>query len=216
MANASTVGFGLRAVMTVGNTPATSGQSEYLVQTAPGVGLYKGDPASIQDSSGAQGYAQDASFTLTDDGGAGGASWANNADALLTGVLNGFFYIDSTGKPTFANSVPSGTTTSVDYNTGSNNITAFVIDNPNQEYVVKADDAITQAGFGLVTSYNINNWTASTNKDGQSIATLDIASPLATKMFSLVRSANDPENKDLSVAGANVIVTISKASALYN
>ena len=216
MANASTVGFGLRAVITVGNTPATSGQSEYLVQTAPGVGLYKGDPASIQDSSGAQGYAQDASFTLTDDGGAGGASWANNADALLIGVLNGFFYIDSTGKPTFANSVPAGTTTSVDYNTGSNNITAFVIDNPNQEYVVKADDAITQAGFGLVTSYNINNWTASTNKDGQSIATLDIASPASTKMFSLVRSANDPENKDLSAAGANVIVTISMASSLYN
>jgi hypothetical protein len=216
MANASTVGFGLRAVMTVGNTPATSGQSEYLVQTAPGVGLYKGDPASIQDSSGAQGYAQDASFTLTDDGGAGGASWANTADALLIGVLNGFFYIDSTGKPTFANSVPAGTTTSVDYNTGSDNITAFVIDNPNQEYVVKADAAITQAGFGLVTSYNINNWTASTNKDGQSIATLDIASPASTKMFSLVRSANDPENKDLSAAGANVIVTISMASSLYN
>ena len=215
MANASTTGFGFRAVMTVGNTPATSGQSEYQVQTAPGVGLYKGDPASIQDG-GNQGFAQDASFTLTDDGGAGGTNWANNADALLIGVLNGFFYIDSTGKPTFANSVPAGTTTSVDYNTGSDNITAFVIDNPNQEYVVKADDAITQAGFGLVTSYNINNWTASTNKDGQSIATLDIASPLATKMFSLVRSANDPENKDLSVAGANVIVTISKASALYN
>jgi hypothetical protein len=216
MANASTVGFGLRAVMTVGNTPATSGQSEYLVQTAPGVGLYKGDPASIQDSSGAQGYAQDASFTLTDDGGAGGSSFDNTADALLIGVLNGFFYIDSTGKPTFANSVPAGTTTSVDYNTGSDNITAFVIDNPNQEYVVKADDAITQAGFGLVTSYNINNWTASTNKDGQSIATLDIASPASTKMFSLVRSANDPENKDLSAAGANVIVTISMASSLYN
>ena len=70
MANASTVGFGLRAVMTVGNTPAISGQSEYQVQTAPGVGLFKGDPASIQDS-GNQGFAQDASFTLTDDGGAG-------------------------------------------------------------------------------------------------------------------------------------------------
>jgi len=74
MANASTVGFGLRAVMAVGNTPATSGQSEYLVQTAPGVGLYKGDPASIQNSSGAQGYVQDASFTTTDDTGAGGTS----------------------------------------------------------------------------------------------------------------------------------------------
>ena len=216
MANASTVGFGLRAVMNVGNTPATSGQSEYLVQTAPGVGLYKGDPASIQDASGAQGYAQDASFTLTDDGGAGGSSYTNATEALLIGVLNGFFYIDSTGKPTFANSVPAGTTTSVNYNTGSNDITAFVIDNPNQEYVVKLDDAVTQAGFGLTTSYNINNWTASSNKDGQSIATLDTTTPASTKMFTLVRSANDPENKDTSVAGANVIVTISKASALYN
>ncbi len=216
MANASTVGFGLRAVMNVGNTPATSGQSEYLVQTAPGVGLYKGDPASIQDASGAQGYAQDASFTLTDDGGAGGSSYTNATEALLIGVLNGFFYIDSTGKPTFANSVPAGTTTSVNYNTGSNDITAFVIDNPNQEYVVKLDDAVTQAGFGLTTSYNINNWTASSNKDGQSIATLDTTTPASTKMFTLVRSANDPENKDISVAGANVIVTISKASALYN
>jgi hypothetical protein len=216
MANASTVGFGLRAVMNVGNTPSTSGQSEYLVQTAPGVGLYKGDPASIQDASGAQGYAQDASFTLTDDGGAGGSSYTNATEALLIGVLNGFFYIDSTGKPKFANSVPAGTTTSVDYNTGSNNITAFVIDNPNQEYVVKLDDAVTQAGFGLTTSYNINNWTASSNKDGQSIATLDTTTPASTKMFTLVRSANDPENKDISVAGANVIVTISKASALYN
>jgi hypothetical protein len=216
MANSSTVGFGLRAVMNVGNTPATSGQSEYLVQTAPGVGLYKGDPASIQDASGAQGYAQDASFTLTDDGGAGGSAYTNATEALLIGVLNGFFYIDSTGKPTFANSVPAGTTTSVNYNTGSNDITAFVIDNPNQEYVVKLDDAVTQAGFGLTTSYNINNWTASSNKDGQSIATLDTTTPASTKMFTLVRSANDPENKDISVAGANVIVTISKASALYN
>jgi len=32
----------------------------------------------------------------------------------------------------------------------------------------------------------------------------------------LVRSANDPENKDLTVPGANVIVTIGKSSALYN
>jgi hypothetical protein len=222
MANASTVGFGLRAVMAVGNTPATSGQSEYLVQTAPGVGLYKGDPASIQDSSGAQGYAQDASFTTTDDGGAGGTSYDNTADALLIGVLNGFFYIDSTGKPTFANSVAASTTTSVNYNTGSNSITAFVIDNPNQEYVVKADaafgtdEATAQAKFGAANQMNVNNWTASSNKDGQSITTLDVGSAAATAMFTVVRSANDPENKDLTAAGANVIVTIGKSSALYN
>ena len=43
-------GFGLRAVMTVGNTPATSGQSEYKIQTAPGVGIFKGNPGSLQDA----------------------------------------------------------------------------------------------------------------------------------------------------------------------
>lgn len=222
MANASTVGFGLRAVMAVGNTPATSGQSEYLVQTAPGVGLYKGDPASIQNSSGAQGYVQDASFTTTDDTGAGGTTYNNTTSALLIGVLNGFFYIDSTGKPTFANSVAASTTTSVNYNTGSNSITAFVIDNPNQEYVVKADaafgtdEATAQAKFGAANQMNVNNWTASSNKDGQSITTLDVGSAAATAMFTVVRSANDPENKDLTAAGANVIVTIGKSSALYN
>jgi hypothetical protein len=215
MANASTVGFGLRAVMTVGNTPAISGQSEYQVQTAPGVGLFKGDPASIQDS-GNQGFAQDASFTLTDDGGAGGTAYDNTTDALLIGVLNGFFYIDSTGKPTFANSVPAGTTTSVNYNTGSDNITAFVIDNPNQEYVVKADAAVTQAMLGSKSQMNVNNYTATDNKDGQSITTLDVGSAATTSMFTLVRSANDPENNDLTAAGANIIVTIGKSSALYN
>jgi hypothetical protein len=68
-------------------------------------------------------------------------------------------------------------------------------------------------GFGLRAVMAVGN---TPNKDGQSIATLDIASPASTKMFSLVRSANDPENKDLSAAGANVIVTISMASSLYN
>ena len=222
MANASTTGFGLRAVMNVGNTPATSGQSEYLIQTAPGVGSYKGDPVSFQDSSGAQGYVQDASFTTTDDGGAGGTSYNNTADALLIGVFNGFFYIDSNGKPTFANSVAASTTTSVNYNTGSSSITAYVIDNPNQEYVVKADaafgtdEATAQAKFGAANQMNVNNWTASSNKDGQSITTLDVGSAAATAMFTVVRSANDPENNDLTAAGANIIVTIGKSSALYN
>ena len=50
MANTNTAGFGLRAVMTVGNTPATSGQSEYKIQTAPGVASNKGDPGTLQDA----------------------------------------------------------------------------------------------------------------------------------------------------------------------
>ena len=221
MANASTTGFGLRAVMTVGNTPATSGQSEYNIQTAPGVGSYKGDPVSVQRA-GNQGFVQDASFTVTDDGGDGGTSFNNTTQALLIGVFNGFFYISSTGKPTFANSVDASTATSVNYNTGSNNILAYVIDNSNQEYVIKADAALgtdaatAQAKFGAANQMNTNNYTASSNNDGQSITTLDIGSAATTAMFTLVRSANDPENSDLTAAGANIIVKIAKSSSLYN
>ena len=221
MANASTTGFGLRAVMTVGNTPATSGQSEYNIQTAPGVGSFKGDPVSVQRA-GNQGFVQDASFTTTDDGNAGGTSYNNTTSALLIGVFNGFFYISSTGKPTFANSVDASTATSVNYNTGSNNILAYVIDNSSQEYVIKTDAALgtdaatAQAKFGAANQMNTNNYTASSNIDGQSITTLDIGSAATTAMFTLVRSANDPENSDLTAAGANIIVKIAKSSSLYN
>ena len=48
MANASTIGFGLRMIERLGNTPSIGGQSEYLVESAPGVGIYKGNPVSLQ------------------------------------------------------------------------------------------------------------------------------------------------------------------------
>jgi|TARA_R100000541_G_scaffold59199_1_gene72243 hypothetical protein len=217
MANASTIGFGLRMVMNVGNTPATSGQSEYQMQNAPGVATNKGDPVSIQDAGGSQGHLQDASFTVTDDGGNGGTAWTTANSALLAGVFNGAFFIDASGKPTFANNIVAGQTTSIDYNTGSNGITCLVNDNPFQEYVIKADAAVTQAMQASQTeNFNTNNYTATDNKNGQSITTLDIGSTAATSMFKIVRSANDPENKDLTVPGANVVVITAQQSGLYS
>ena len=71
MANASTTGFGLKADMRLGNTPAIEGQSSYAIKDNTGVGLFKGNPVSLEDSSGSQGYLQDASFSTTDDTGAG-------------------------------------------------------------------------------------------------------------------------------------------------
>ena len=113
-------------------------------------------------------------------------------------------------------------TTSTDYNTGSAVITCFVNDNPFQEYCVKADALIgaSEAAAQVLMAaqllnYNTNNYTATDNKDGQSITTLDIGSAASTSMFKLVRSANDPENKDLTAAGANLIVTIAGDSGLY-
>ena len=52
MANASTTGFGLKAAMRLGNTPAISGQSKYDIKDNTGVGLFKGNPVSLEDSSG--------------------------------------------------------------------------------------------------------------------------------------------------------------------
>jgi len=221
MANASTTGFGLRAVMTVGNTPATSGQSEYHIQTAPGVASNKGDPMSFNDggaTAGEAGMVQDASFTVTDDGGNGGTAWTTANSALLLGVFNGAFFIDATGKPTFANNIVAGQTTSADYNTGSDDITAFIIDNPNQEYVVKADAALAQTLLGVnpMQGFSTNNYTATANLSGQSITTLDVGSAATTAMFTAVRSANDPENRDKTVAGSNWVVVAAPASALFN
>jgi hypothetical protein len=217
MANASTTGFGLRTTMVVGNTPATSGQSEYKIKSGLGVGIFKNNPVSLQDGSGDQGYLQDASFATTDDGGNGGATYANDNHAPLIGSFNGCFFVNSTTKkPTFANSVAASTTFGTDYNTGSNDGLGFVNDNPFQEYVIKADAAVTQAMYGDA-GYNTNSFTASDAKDGQSTVTLDIGGGAAsTKMFKLVRSANDPENKDNTAVGSNQIVVISGASNLYN
>jgi hypothetical protein len=37
-----------------------------------------------------------------------------------------------------------------------------------------------------------------------------------THMFRVIRSAEDPDNEDLTAAGANVIVAINSAANLYN
>jgi len=234
MANTSTAGYGLRAVMTVGNTPATSGQSEYQIlgqgATAGTAVLsqtfFKGDTVSINDGTGAGaaggatgagglGYIQDATYVATDDAGLGGASWTNATSPLLVGVFNGAYYVaGSTSKPTWANSFDNGTTVATDYNTGTANVSAFVIDNPNQEYNIRANDAWTQADVG--TSFNTGS-NGATGISGMSDERLgvDVAAN-AVKALTLIRSANVPDQKDQTVGGSDVVVLINKASALFN
>ena len=216
MANRSTSGFGLRAAMKLGNSPAISGQSKYAIKSGLGVGIFKGNPASIQ-LAGDTGYIQDSAFSTTDDGNDGGIDFTTANDALLVGVHNGVFYIDgTTSKPTFANSVAASTTFGTNYNTGSTDGFGFVNDNPFQEYVGKSDAIVTQSMYGSA-GYNVNSFTASDAKDGQSTVTLDIGGGSAgTHMFKLVRSADDPENNDNGAVGSNQVVVIAPASSLYN
>jgi len=217
MAN-RTGGFGLRQTMTVGNTPATGGQSEYLVQplsTLPNA-MLKGEPVGFQTTAGAHGatagYVQSLTFAGANDDTATGNPWTT-ALAGVVGVFNGGVWIDpTTNKPTWSNFIPGGQTSAVDYNTGSSNITAFVNDNPNQEYTTKCDAIITNAKFGA-GAYNLATGTG-VNNNGQSVLKLDTTA-VANSMWTMVRSANTPENNDFSVAGVNVIVSYAPGASLY-
>ena len=214
MANQSTTGFGLRAIMKLGNSASIQGQSKYAIKTAPGVGLFKNNPVSLQDCSGDEGFLQDAAFATTDDTGNGGLAFAAGTDSSLVGVFNGAFFIDGTTlKPTFANSVAASQAFGTNPNTGSTNGVGFVNDNPDQEYIVKTDAAVTQANHGKVG--NVNNFTAGNAKNGQSTTTLDIGALDETHMFRIVRSAEDPENEDLTQAGANIVVVMNADACLY-
>ena len=215
MANSSTTGFGLKMIERLGNTPSIGGQSEYLVESGLGVGIYKNNPVSLQGAGGAEGFLQDASFATTDDAANGGAAYDNGADTLLVGVFNGIFYVDSsTSKPRFANSVDAGTIFGTDFNTGNSNGQAFVNDDPIQEYMIKTDAACPTSNNGK--SFNVTSFTAGDNKDGQSTVLLNVAGgDAATKMWKVVRVAGAPENKDITAAGANMVVVVNSASNLY-
>ena len=217
MAN-QTGGFGFRQAPTVGSTPATGGQAEYMVKSGLGVGIFQNNPVSQQHTAGDDGYLQDITADTMDDGIAGGVDWSTGTSNIqpIVGVFNGIFYVNSsTSKPTFANHVLSGTTFGTDYNTGSNDGIGLVNDNPMQEYTCKADAAVTQANL-LSTFNSTDGATAGTQINGQSTVKLNIASADATSMFRIVRTANDPANNDNSVANSNVIVQIDPAASISN
>ena len=217
MAN-QTGGFGFRQAPTVGSTPATGGQAEYMVKSGLGVGIFQNNPVSQQHTAGDDGYLQDITADTMDDGIAGGVDWSTGTSNIqpIVGVFNGIFYINSsTSKPTFANHVLASTTFGTDFNTGSSDGIGFVNDNPMQEYTCKADAAVTQAN--LLSTFNpTDGATVGTQTNGQSTVKLNIASADATSMFRIVRTANDPANNDNSVANSNVVVQIDPAASISN
>ena len=177
MANRNTQGFGLIAAGALGQTPATSGQGKYKIDAGYATTLYHG--AAVAS---AAGYIVDGQTT----------------DAPILGVLNGIFYnAASTLKPTFANHYVQVTPAN------SEDIDAFVFDNPQQQYVVATDDVVAQAGY--LETYDMNT-TAGSTTTGQSSATLDIGDTSAdAASWRLLRSAEDPEN-DENAAFRSVVV----------
>jgi len=177
MANRNTQGFGLVPAGTLGSTPATSGQGKYKIDAGYATTIFQN--GAVASSAG---YIIDGQTT----------------DAPILGVLNGIFYNAATTlKPTFSNHYVQVTPAN------SEDIDAFVFDNPQQQYVVATDAAVAQSGY--LETYDMNTSAGSTTT-GKSSATLDIGDTSAdAASFRLLRSAEDPEN-DENAAFRSVVV----------
>ena len=182
MANRNTAGFGLIAQGTVGSTPATQGQGKYYIDAAYDKSLYQG--TAVQSK---VGYIKVGQNAITDK---------------TIGILNGIFYnAATTQKPTWANHYAQPITPA-----NSEDITAFVIDNPLQLYVVSLDQAQTQAQYGKTYGMTTGDPAGSTTS-GQSSSELLIAGVSNTANgWRLLRTAEDPENNDITADNCSVIV----------
>ena len=181
MANRNTVGFGLIAQGTVGSTDAAGGQGKYYIDAGYAVDLFQG---SVVQSK--VGYIKTAQAAITDKS---------------IGILNGIFYnASTTQKPTWANWYNQPITPA-----NSEDITAFVIDNPLQLFSVSADAAIVAANFGRTCGVTVT--AAGSEISGQSSSELTIGTIHDTNnQWRVLRSAEDPENNDITAANATVIV----------
>jgi hypothetical protein len=181
MANRNTQGFGLIPAGRLGGGPSIQGQGKYKIDAGHSTTIYNGECVKISS-----GYV------------VGG----NGSAADIVGVLNGiFFNAATTLKPTFSNFYKATITPA-----NSEDTTAFVIDDPFQQYVVGADDATGVTT--ILETYDMNS-SAGSDTTGKSSSTLDIGTTSANgKQFRLLRSAEDPEN-DENAAFRSVVVCLN-------
>ena len=185
MANRNSAGFGFVAAGTLGNTPSTQGLSQYFIDAGDSANKFNGMAVRVT-----------AGYIVTGE---------DSATGTTVGVLNGIFYNAATTlKPTFANAYIATITPA-----NSEDTKAFVNDNPFQLYNVAADAAVATTVVGahaiVLDTFDVN--TGGSTTTGRSNTTIDIGDTHATNnTWRLVRSAEDPENNDLTAAFCTVVV----------
>ena len=181
MANVSEK-FGLRPYRKLDGTPLVGAQNRYTIASGYATAIYQGDLVEPLTSGNIQKHG------------------ANTSDAVV-GVFNGVFYTDpTTQKPTFKNFYPGGI--------AADDITAFVIDDPDAVFLVDADEAFTRAD--LFKNYSVTNTTGVT-ATGISKAQLDVSvsGTATTFVIQAIAISQDPDNSDTASANANVLVRIN-------
>ena len=196
MANRNTQGFGLIPSGTLGATPSTGGQNKYKINSGYATSLYLGQPVQYDTAGGAN---TDPGYVIS------------GQDAITrptVGVFNGCFYTDAnTNKPTFSSFFPRTTAPA-----NAEDIDAFIIDNPFQQYNVQlstrlaATAILAQAQMGktlglTVSALGAGSATSGSTISGQSNSQLTVGgSTGVANQWRLLRSAEDPENEDLITA----------------
>jgi len=194
MANRNTVGFGLIPSGALGATPSTGGQNKYKIDSGYGSSIYLGQPVQYDTAGGAN---DNPGYII------------NGQDAITRstiGVFNGCFYTDATtNKPTFSSYFPRTTAPA-----NSEDVDAFIIDNPFQQYNVQLDTrlgataAAAQAEMGKTLGLTVSANGAASAASGSTLSgqsnsqlTVGTASNAVANQWRLLRSAEDPENEDL-------------------
>ena len=181
MANRNSAGWGFRPAGTLGNTPATQGLSQYWIASAANVDLFHG--MAMKSTAG---------YLITGE----------SADTVTTvGVLFGIYYnAATTNKPTWAHWYDATITPA-----NSEDTQAFVNDYPFQKYTIASDTAvaasIAAAHVKFMETFSVNGNTGGSTTTGNSTTTLEIGeTDNTTHSWRLLRSAEDPENNDLTAA----------------
>lgn len=191
MANQDTA-FGLRPVGLNGAAANTTGVTQYEIAATNTNAIYQFSPviplaAGVIDICGN----------------------ANGGTVPFLGVLMGVEYVDSTSKKTvFKNYWPGANNVSVDTNYP---VKALVADNPDQLFLVAADEAVTDRATALADVFSncsLATATSGSTATGRSTAELDISTAAATATLAMriVGISDDVANNDYTAAGVNFIV----------
>jgi len=160
--------FGLRPL---GNLSATGAQKQFayeIIDNQSGA-IYQGDLVTLS-----AGYVVKYDSTL---------------HTVALGVFNGCNYIDPTsGKPTWKNYYPG----SVNITTGV--ISAEVVDDPSQLFLIQADEDVVQADIGLNANIAYTAGSSTTGLSGTELDSSTIANT-STLVLKVVGFYNSPSNE---------------------
>jgi len=183
MANADKA-FGLRPL---GNLSGTGSQKQYGYEIADNQAgaIFQGDLVTLKDG-----------YILQFDP-------ASHTAAV--GVFNGCFYTDpTTGKPTFSNYYPG----SVNITQGK--ITADVLDDPNQMFLIQNDGTSAATDYGKNADIVIGTGSTTTGVSANELDTSSIANTAALNL-KVIGLWDVPNN----AVGANAVVVVKINEHLY-